>query len=149
MVVGALAPLWASLLVGSGCSEVDTPTSQLSGTGGASSSSSGTAGSGVGGEGGELDICVPSAIYEPCDENPDCVCLQGQLDWRVCSFGCSASTECVDEEFATGIAACAAVSGASSEKFCVLICEGDAECPCGLRCTPTGLNDTSVCAVPP
>ena len=90
-------------------------------------------------ETGELDpVCYANGgIYGACSEAL-CFCVQGGDLYQYCSTSCTETSECGDaSEFPGATPSCEPVNPGDPNMICVLRCDSDADCPCGLECEST------------
>lgn len=126
-------------------------------TTGASSGSSGPVTTGTSSRGSESSTgsdtdedaqCFPNGgIYGSCAESPTCQCLTGANVYQACTISCTDSSECGDAaDFPGAMPGCFPLNPGVADMICALVCESEADCPCGLPCMPSGVPNVSICA---
>ena len=89
--------------------------------------------------GGDPVCTANGGAYGPCSESL-CQCVLGGDVYQYCTKSCAETSECGDpSEFPGAVPDCAPVNPGEADMICVLRCNADADCPCGLECDSTYL----------
>lgn len=90
-------------------------------------------------------VCLANGgVYGPCSEAL-CQCVQGGDLYQYCTQSCTETSECGDPaDFPGAMPSCEPLNPGDPNMNCVLRCNTDANCPCGLECQSTFL----ICSEP-
>ena len=116
--------------------------SATSDSGSASDSSVADAGGGA-----DAGACLADGIYGPCSTNAGCNCLRGATVYQFCTSACTTDADCGDPAaLGGGAPGCFPINPGATDMICALVCSSEADCPCGLTCTASGVGSVKICA---
>lgn len=99
------------------------------------------------GSSADAGACLAEGIYGPCSTNPGCNCLRGAAVYQFCTASCVEDSECGDPAaLGGGTPGCFPINPGAADKICALICTSEADCPCGMTCTFSGVSGVNICA---